>query len=477
MSKPKYNTVDDVIAKLKQVHGDKYDYSKATLGNRITLVCPKHGEWTAARSDIFRGSGCKKCYHENKMGITTEEFIARAKAIHGDRYDYSKVNFVDWKTNVDIVCPEHNVTTSVSPSNFAITGHVPKCCKSYKLPYPKEQFITTAKEIHGDKYDYRNVEYTSSQVKVEIICPMHGSFFQTPSNHVQNHGCPKCASAFSNSKAECNISDEFAIFERNNRTVIKPKELDLVSHEHKLAIEVNGAYWHSTKFLSPNYHLDKTNAVEAKGYQLLHFWDYEVSESPELVNSMIAAKLGSNKRIYARKCNIVVVTSEQARIFESTNHIQGVASGESIRYGLMHDNKLVSLMTFGKSRFDKKYDWELIRYCCLIGHNVIGGASKLFKHFLTHHDGSVMSYANRRISNGRLYNTLGFVEVSRTPPNYFWLSLSSGERLTRQKCQKHKLSKILGDRFNSEETEKQNMLRNGFVQCFDCGNIKYEYTI
>ena len=209
----------------------------------------------------------------------------------------------------------------------------------------------------------------------------------------------------------------------------------------------------------------------------MHFWDYEINDRPELVKSMIASKLGLNRTIYARKCSIISLTATQSKMFSQKNHIQGAASGESVIYGLLYDNTVVSIMSFGISRFDKNYDWELIRFCNIMGTNVIGGASKLFKHFLNHHSGSIMSYANRRISNGNLYKQLGFKEVSRTKPNYFWLSLSSGEKLTRQKCQKHKLPKLLGAKFNPAETEKQNMERNGFVQCFDCGNIKYEYTI
>ena len=474
----KYNTVNDVINKLNLVHGDKYDYSKVTLDKKITIICPVHGEWTASRSDIFRGSGCKKCYYENKKSISTEQFIERAMRIHGVKYEYSNVNFVNWKTNVDIICNTHKCITSVRPANF-LSGLVPKCCKTYRSGDTKNQFISKAKLAHGDKYDYTLVEYTNQNTKVNIICRAHGTFTQTPTNHKAGHGCPKCANVFSNSKVEMLLSTEFDIFDRHDRTLISPKELDLVSHDHKLAIEVNGCYWHSTKFLDKNYHLDKTNAVEEKGYQLLHFWDYEINDRPELVKSMIASKLGLNRTIYARKCSIISLTATQSKMFSQKNHIQGAASGESVIYGLLYDNNVVSIMSFGISRFDKNYDWELIRFCNIMGTNVIGGASKLFKHFLVHHRGSIMSYANRRISNGNLYKQLGFKEVSRTKPNYFWLSLSSGEKLTRQKCQKHKLPKLLGAKFNPAETEKQNMERNGYVQCLIVGisNMNTRYKI
>lgn len=192
---------------------------------------------------------------------------------------------------------------------------------------------------------------------------------------------------------------------------------------------------------------------------------------------MISAKLYLNKRIHARKCEIVEFAKTKAMQFEEDNHLQGAVSEECVRYGLIYNDALVALMTFVKSQFDEKYDWELIRYCCLKGHTVVGGASKIFKHFLKKHTGIVVSYANRRFSSGRLYDMLGFTEVSRTEPNYFWLNVNSGVRYTQQKCQKHSLAALLGDNFDVNETEFQNMTRNGFVQCFDAGNIKYEYTI
>ena len=479
----KYKTVDDVIAKLRSVHGDKYDYSLVELEHRITLICPKHGPWTASRSDIFRGSGCAKCNHESRIGtgITNEQFIEKARAIHGDKYDYSFCNFVGWEKPVDIFCPKHQKHNLVSPANFAITGCGTKCCMYDKVALAKahttEKFIEDAIKVHGTRYNYSKVAYINQNEKVEIICQKHGSFWQNPSNHKYGHGCPKCASSFADSSSEIALADSFPLFKRHDRTIIKPKELDLVSHDHKLAIEVNGVYWHSSKFLPSRYHLEKTDEVEAKGYQLLHFWDFEVNEQPDLVKSMIASKLRASNKMHARKCSVLSVDASQARAFEEENHLQGYTGGESVRYGLIYNGILVALMTFGKSRFDKNYDWELIRFCCLQGHTVVGGASKLFKHFLNHHSGSIMSYANRRISSGGLYRALGFREVARTEPNYFWFSLRNGARLSRQKCQKHRLASVLGDRFDAEKTEKENMMENGYVQCFDAGNIKYEYII
>lgn len=462
-----------------RIHYDKFETVKfiSRHKNDITVEC-EHLQYTIPIPQFLQGrTKCKHCA-DKKRGKKTfdfDKFVKEANEVHNSKYKY--YNEYDDNGRMKIECPEHGIFWQrPRPHHILHEQGCPECGKlkqsNSSIENHKEQFIDRAMKIHGDYYDYSLVEYTGSMNKVTIICPKHGGFTQLANNHLQGHGCRKCG--FGNSQIETVISSWFVdIFAGNDRTFIKPKELDLVSHEHKLAVEINGVYWHSTKYKDKNYHIDKTNAVEEKGYQLLHFWDYEISDKPDLVRSMIASKLGLNNVIYARKCSIVIVEPAQARLFESANHIQGTATGESIRYGLMYDNNLVALMTFGKSRFDKKYDWELIRFCCLSGYNVIGGASKLFKHFLKHHSGNIMSYANRRISNGKLYNKLGFNEVSRTPPNYFWFK--SGKILSRQKCQKHKLNDLLEDKYYDHETEQQNMERNGYVQCFDCGNIKFEF--
>ena len=476
----KRQTKEEFIDRARQKYGTLYDYSLVEYKNcdtKVKIICPTHGivEQTPYQHLISRG--CPKCFATPKL--TTDEFISQSKLAHGNKYDYSLVEYRGASHPVKIICLEHGIFEQIAVTHKKNGHGCPKCAKKSEVFLcTTDKFIEKAVSKHGDKYDYSAVEYTGVYNQVDVICPTHGKFSVMANTHLCGQGCPKC-SLYSRrcgkpSSHENDIASWFpGIFDQHNRTLIKPKELDLVSHKHKLAIEVNGAYWHSTKFKSPTYHQDKTNLVESKGYQLLHFWDFEITERPELVRSMIASKLGLTKRIYARKCRIVEVGPEQATKFEEENHLQGKSNCESARYGLVHDDMLVALMTFGKPRTNEKYDWGLIRFCCLKDHTVVGGTSKLFKHFLKHHSGSVVSYADRRISNGSLYRELGFVEVSRTEPNYFWLCTKTGVRTAK----KSKLANLLGDNFDPTETEYQNMTRNGFVQCYDSGNIKYEYAI
>ena len=120
--------------------------------------------------------------------VTTQEFIERSKQIHGDKYDYSKVEYKNCSTKVCIICPNHGEFWQ-TPSNHLKNRGCPKCAGKNKTT---EEFTKEAKKIHGDKYDYSKVEYHKNFEKVCIICPEHGEFWQTPANHLYGYGCFKC---------------------------------------------------------------------------------------------------------------------------------------------------------------------------------------------------------------------------------------------------------------------------------------------
>ena len=189
-------TTEEFIQKAREVHGDKYDYSKVKYVNnkeKICVICPEHGEFWITPGNHLRGGGCRKCAIEKKreaLRLSTEEFIRRARAVHGDKYDYSKVEYIDSQTNVCIICPEHGEFWQ-NPSNHCNGYGCPKCAgKGVKLT--NEEFIAKAREVHGDKYDYSKVEYVNTKTPITIICPIHGEFKQTPGDHLKGHGCLRC---------------------------------------------------------------------------------------------------------------------------------------------------------------------------------------------------------------------------------------------------------------------------------------------
>lgn len=126
--------------------------------------------------------------------LTTEEFIKRAREVHGDRYDYSKVNYVNNQTPVEMVCQIHGGFIQ-RPNNHLNGNGCPKCSRiaqSKRQAMSQDSWIERAKAIHDNKYDYSKVIYVNNHTQIKIICPIHGEFTQTPANHIKGQGCPAC---------------------------------------------------------------------------------------------------------------------------------------------------------------------------------------------------------------------------------------------------------------------------------------------
>lgn len=183
-------TTESFIEKAKEIHGDKYDYSKVDYVNsqtKVCIICPKHGEFWQKPNDHLNGKGCRKCV--NNTPLTTDVFIKRAKKVHGDKYNYSKVNYVNANEKVCIICPIHGEFWQ-KPYDHLIKKGCPKCASK---GVTVEEFIRRAKIVHGDKYDYSKVIFINMSTKVCIVCPKHGEFWQTPTVHLQGYGCKRCS--------------------------------------------------------------------------------------------------------------------------------------------------------------------------------------------------------------------------------------------------------------------------------------------
>jgi len=187
-------TTEEFIIKAKEIHGGKYDYSLVDYidnKTKIKITCPKHGVFKKRPNlHLSKKQGCPKCMGRNR---TTEEFIIKAKEIHGGKYDYSLVDYIDSTTKIKIICPKHGVFEQTPGNHFL--GKECYNCGKFKIKYTTEEFIIKAKEIHGGKYDYSLVDYIGSTTKIKIICPKHGIFKQKASSHLNGNGCPTCNSS------------------------------------------------------------------------------------------------------------------------------------------------------------------------------------------------------------------------------------------------------------------------------------------
>ena len=186
---------EDFIKKANEVHKCKYDYHKVKYVNnktKICIICPYHGDFEQMPKHHLNGCGCPKCANEAKgeyCRLSKEDFIKKANETHRGKYNYDKVEYNGALTKVCIICPEHGEFWQLPSSHKRGIG-CPKCSGCY-VP-TTEEWIIAANKVHNGKYDYTKVNYVKCVDKVCIICPKHGEFEQTPLNHIQGHGCPKC---------------------------------------------------------------------------------------------------------------------------------------------------------------------------------------------------------------------------------------------------------------------------------------------
>lgn len=193
----KKKTKEEFIKDATEKHEGKYDYSKVEYDGahtKVCIICHKdgHGEFWQTPSNHLNGKGCPKCKgnkDREKQASTKEDFITKARSIHGDKYDYSKVEYVNSYTKVCIICSEHGEFWQ-RPHNHLNGNGCPKC-GGYYIP-TNEEWIASARKVHGNKYDYSKMVYVNARTKVCINCHEHGEFWQAPSDHTKGRGCPKC---------------------------------------------------------------------------------------------------------------------------------------------------------------------------------------------------------------------------------------------------------------------------------------------
>jgi len=259
----------------------------------------------------------------------------------------------------------------------------------------------------------------------------------------------------------------------NSRKLLKNLELDIFIPSLDLAFEFNGLFWHSDRFIDKGYHLRKTKRCLSTGVTLIHIFEHEWLLSRPLLESMIRNKLGvTSRKIHGRKCVVKIITPAMKRDFLNANHLHGDVRS-SVNIGVFFEESLVATLTMATPRFDKVFEWEIIRFATLANCSIHGGFSKALKFFISQYSPkSILTYADRCWSSGEVYYRAGFSLVGFTPPNYFYWR--NGKVFPRQMFQKHKLAGIL-EVFDASKSEYDNMLVNKYNRFWNSGNVKLSY--
>jgi len=499
MARPRKNplTIDKICPTCNKTFTISYRKNKQIFCSK---TCAQHNPSVLEKMEKSK----QKTYNEKYNGLhpmqtkqTVDNFKKSLFKNHGDNYfkeylvektkesklkKYGNANYNNIE-KVKLTCLEkYGVDNFVKTEEYKELSK-DTCLEKYGVDHPSksEQYRNSHYKNMFNKFendeDFKNFEPQFTLAEYQGVT--HGiqkyPFKCKRCNNTELHkigdgffpicvNCDKLQSSFAQKEIydfikELLGNDEIVLM--NDRTVIYPKELDIYIPSKKLAIK------------NKVYHLNKTKSCIFKEIQLIHIFENEWKFKKEIVKSILRYSTGSIcDRVYARECELREVSYQDASIFLQNNHIQG-DDKSAIRYGLYKDNMLVSIMTFKKSRFDKNYEYEISRFCNLINFGVVGGANKLFSHFMkTISPTSVVSYSDRRYFNGNVYTKLGFTFSNITTPNYYYITDKFKNVKNRMSFQKHKLKKILPI-FDENISEWENMKINGFDRIWDCGHSKW----
>lgn len=476
---------NEFINKAKKIHNNEYSYDKVTYINsstKVCITCKKHGDFWMTPSAHLNGQKCPKCQGK---GLNTSEIIELCKEVHGEKYDYSKVIFTKMHDKVPIICPKHGIFMQSMSKHISKKQGCPICAieeRSEKKRSNSDELIKKANIIHNNKYDYSKVSFNNINDKVEIICKKHGSFFQRFYDHIHGVGCPACIHIKSNGEIEIFdfIKNYFPDAISGDKTILKGKELDIFIPSKNIAIEYNGLRWHSEFYgKDKNYHLNKLNECLKLGISLIQIFEDEYVNNKELVLSKLKHILhidNNIQKIMGRKCEIKEISYNVANEFLNKYHIQG-GTPSTTYLGAFYDNNLIGVMSF-IIRNKNSNTWELNRFASNYNYICQGVGGKLFKYFIKNYNPkNIISFADRRWtidSENNLYEKLGFKLVNVTKPDYHYILINN----PKQRIHKFNFrKKILAKKYNLPLSMTENKMAKylGYSKIWDCGLLKYVY--
>ena len=476
----------DLVPAVNKNHTYKKWNGIKSAAKSVEVTCEEHGTYHVEMKAVLDGRQCQGCYHKNrdKRQVTVTEWALRSATAHNNFYQYDLTTFKSLNEYVTVICPVHGSFQQVA--GVHMYGHGCTQCAADKNKEQRsdttEIFIEKANKVHNNKYTYEKTVYTGCRNHVTITCPDHGDFDQVAYYHTFGHGCKACGAETTTYQS----SEEFEIVDflkSHNINVkhgwfFKQRQYDIYLPDHRIAIEHDGLFWHTSRTTETDnyystYHVERTDMCEESGIQLFHITDLEWHDTikQNIWKSVILSKCKlSPSTVYARKCQVRSVPSKESREFFDNNHLQGNAVA-SETLGLYYNDELVFAMSFAPTRYRSDQSTEIIRAASKVYHSVPGGFSKLIKHYCRGKTGTLVSYANRRWSQGNVYRSAGFTQTDKTKPCYFYWD-GKKNLYHRSHFMKHTLQNKLAT-FDPNLTEAENMYMNKYRRFWDSGNYTF----
>jgi len=417
------------------VKNTKYELLTPYVRNflKVKMRCPEHGEFEIRPNDFKQEKGCWKC--GDIKGSEKRSYVPPAfhENLQNNKYELI-TPYHRTEEKVQIKCPIHGIF-EMTPHAIISGQGCPNCRYVKSSQKLRKDPTIFAKQVESTKYELLS-DYILSNEKVTFKCPDHGEFEMTPSNFSNGHRCSKCVRVITPHHAE--IIDYIKTIYGgeivpNDRKTLKGMELDIWIPEKKFGIEYDGLYWHSEKAKQrPDLaNKEKIRRVQEANINFLAVFsdEWENETKKEIIKSMISHRLNkSSEVIYARDTTIEDIDKEVAKKFMMENHLDGhVMFKKAI--GLVDKSKRLVMCITLKTSFTKEL--ELARMATLKYTSVVGGASKLLNAIKE----SFVSFSNNRLSNGNIYKSLNFVEITKTTsPSYYYTDCKI--RVWRFNCRK-----------------------------------------
>jgi hypothetical protein len=481
--------IKSYIDRANAVHDNKYDYSRWVCYDggyhkrNIPVVCNAHGLFHTSVANHLRGAGCPKCgelLKAAKKRISVTEYKKRAEEVHGDTYDYSLWKPVNNASSdkVEIICKHHGIFEQTPTDHISKKSGCPECAKrtrvlntDYINRIQPPRYNANILDNITDRSWLVNQHHVLAKPLTQISSELGindgvlGKYCKAADVKVIRHP------ASAGEKELNNFINTMVPTVTGDRVVLNGHELDILIPSHNIAIEYCGLYWHSEqKGKDRNYHKNKLLLAADKNIQLFTVYEDEWKLREEAVRRKLTNALGFDQSqvVYARQCEIRDVTQTEKKQFFEKNHIQGNGPG-SISVGLYYTGELVACMTL----IHQQRQHYLNRYATST--RVVGGFSKLVKHFQRTHEWSkIISFADCRWSTGSLYDINGWELEATIPPDYYYSK--DGHTRTHKFNYRHKNLPNMLTNYDPMLTETENCNNNNILRIWDCGKKKFVLT-
>ena len=463
---------------------------------KVDIICDTHGRSTIGAGTILFNSegrtqyGCKKCADEgtgSSRMLPFTEFVRQMQEKHGkDVVEYLAEGYTGVNGNITYICPTHGKVTA-SAFHHSKAKLPCKFCSAdgrfERSRIPFSQFLENARTIHGDRYDYIEDSYIAMSERVGIVCKVHGKFSQLASDHITSQaGCPRCAATISKGEVELKEFLESAGLDVTHQFRYSGRrEFDVLVDSHNIAVEYDGVLWHSTKYRDRETQLLKARHAAELGVSLIRIFEDEWKNRQDQVKSLLLSRFGihNGERVFARKCEVREIENYHAKQFLERHHIQGWChSGSS--FGLFHKDVCVAVMVF-KSNLSGRYvagdgEFELARYAT--SGIVVGGAGKLLKHFIkARNPKKIVSFSEKRLFSGKLYEALGFSRDADIAPSYTYCNQGKVVRYHKSGFQRARLRERFPDVYDESLTEEEICAAAGYYRCYDDGKARWVLSL